>query len=138
MLESFFNKVAGPQTSKFIKEHLQHRCFPVRFVKFSRASNLKNISERLLLTFECLKKYYAGVETLPLLMIFIMKGWNFLIVKIVVWPNGYSFCLMNIFYPRWLSFSALRTERSVSACLKSQFFLFPFLMQNVYRYHWKA
>ena len=55
-VESFFDKVAGLQASKCIKKHLQQSCFPVRFVKFSRAPNLKNISKRLLLTIECLKK----------------------------------------------------------------------------------
>ena len=29
MLESLFNKVAGPQACDFIKKRLQHRCFPV-------------------------------------------------------------------------------------------------------------
>ena len=33
---------------KFIKKRLQHRCFPVIIVKFSRTPILKNICERLL------------------------------------------------------------------------------------------
>ena len=28
VLESFFNKVAGPQGCKYMKKRLQHRCFP--------------------------------------------------------------------------------------------------------------
>ena len=36
MLESLFNKVTGFQASNFIKKRLQHRCFPVKLVKFLR------------------------------------------------------------------------------------------------------
>ena len=35
MLNSLFNKVAG-QAWSFIKQRLQHRCFPVKFAKFLR------------------------------------------------------------------------------------------------------
>ena len=38
MLESLLNEVAGPQACDFIKKRLQHRCFPVNIVKFSRTS----------------------------------------------------------------------------------------------------
>ena len=34
MSESFFNKVAGPQNSNFIKKRLHHRFFPLKFAKF--------------------------------------------------------------------------------------------------------
>ena len=34
MLESLFNKLAGLQAGNFIKKRLQHRRFPVNFVKF--------------------------------------------------------------------------------------------------------
>ena len=33
MLESLFNKVAGPQAWKFTNKRLQHWSFPVKFVK---------------------------------------------------------------------------------------------------------
>ena len=33
MLASLFNKIAGLQAYNFIKKRLQHRCFPVKFVK---------------------------------------------------------------------------------------------------------
>ena len=33
ILESLFNKVAGLQASNFIKKRLQHRCFPVKFLR---------------------------------------------------------------------------------------------------------
>ena len=36
MLESVFNKDAGPLACSFIKKRLQHRCFPVKFGKFLR------------------------------------------------------------------------------------------------------
>ena len=49
VLGSRFNKVAGLQTSNFIKKRLQHRCFSVNTVKFSRMPILKDIYERLLL-----------------------------------------------------------------------------------------
>ena len=32
-LEFLFNKAEGPQPCNFIKKRLQHRCFPVKFVK---------------------------------------------------------------------------------------------------------
>ena len=44
----FFNKVTGLQVCNVTKKKLQHRCFPVNIVKFSRTSILKNICERLL------------------------------------------------------------------------------------------
>ena len=34
----FFNKVAGPQNSNFIKKRLQQRFFPVKFAKLLRAT----------------------------------------------------------------------------------------------------
>ena len=42
MLESLFNKVAGPQASIFIKKRLQHRSFSVKLAKFLRTPFLKN------------------------------------------------------------------------------------------------
>ena len=42
MLESLFNKVAGPQACNFIKKRLQHKCFPVKFAKILGKSILKN------------------------------------------------------------------------------------------------
>ena len=36
VLDSLFNKVAGPQACYFIKKRLQHRCFPVKFAKLLR------------------------------------------------------------------------------------------------------
>ena len=36
MLESLFNKFAGPQACSSIKNELQHRCFPVKFEKCLR------------------------------------------------------------------------------------------------------
>ena len=49
MLEFLFDKVADLQTCNYIKERLQHRCFPARFAKFLRTFILKNNYERLLL-----------------------------------------------------------------------------------------
>ena len=44
MLESYFNKVAALQAYNFIKERLQHRCFPVNIAKFLRTAFLWNTS----------------------------------------------------------------------------------------------
>ena len=44
MLESLFNKVAGLQLCSFIKRGLQHRCFPVTFVKILRTTFFINNS----------------------------------------------------------------------------------------------
>ena len=49
MLESLFNKIAVLQACNFIKQRLQHRCFPVRFANILRTPILKNIWKRLLL-----------------------------------------------------------------------------------------
>ena len=49
MFESLFNKVAGLQPSNFIKESLQHRCFPMNNAEFLRIHTLKSICELLLL-----------------------------------------------------------------------------------------
>ena len=44
VLESLFNKASGPQVCKFIKKRLQHRYFPVKLARFSRALFLQNTS----------------------------------------------------------------------------------------------
>ena len=38
VLEFLFNKVAVLQASNFIKKRLQHKCYPVKFVKFLRTA----------------------------------------------------------------------------------------------------
>ena len=48
-LESLLNKVACTQGCNFIEKRLQHRCFPMKFMKFFRTPILKNFSERLFL-----------------------------------------------------------------------------------------
>ena len=48
---SLFIKVASLKACYFIKKILQHRCFPMKTVKFWRTPILKNICERLLLTY---------------------------------------------------------------------------------------
>ena len=48
---TFFNKNADLQACHLIKNRLQHRCFLMSIVKFSRTPILKNICERLLLGF---------------------------------------------------------------------------------------
>ena len=45
-----FNKVTGLKAYNFIKKTLRHKCFPVKFAKFSRATISKNICERLILS----------------------------------------------------------------------------------------
>ena len=40
-------KPAGPRACNFIKKRLLHRCFPVKFAKFSRTTILKDICKRL-------------------------------------------------------------------------------------------
>ena len=47
--ESFFNKVAANEASNFTKIRLQHRCFPVKFVKFLRTTILMSICQQMLL-----------------------------------------------------------------------------------------
>ena len=39
-----FKKASGPQACKFIKKRLQHRYFPVKLARFSRALFLQNTS----------------------------------------------------------------------------------------------
>ena len=43
--ESVFNKVALLRACNFIKKKLQYRCFLVKFAKYLRTPNLKNICE---------------------------------------------------------------------------------------------
>ena len=38
-----------PEACNFIDKRLQHRCFPLKFTKLLRITNLRNISERMLL-----------------------------------------------------------------------------------------
>ena len=49
MLESAFNKVADLQACKFIKKRHQHRCFPMKVVKFLRTPFFKEHLRWLLL-----------------------------------------------------------------------------------------
>ena len=49
MLESLFDKVAGPRSCSFLKKRLQHWCFLVNIEKIVRTPILKNNCERLLL-----------------------------------------------------------------------------------------
>ena len=49
MLESLFNKVAGLEGCKFIKERLQQRCFPVNIAEFLRTVLFTKDLQRLLL-----------------------------------------------------------------------------------------
>ena len=51
VLESLFNKAAGLNVSNSIKKRLQHRCFPVKFVKFLKTSFFTEKFQWLLLTF---------------------------------------------------------------------------------------
>ena len=44
VLESLFKKASCPQAYKFIKKRLQHRYFPVKLARFSRAPFLQNTS----------------------------------------------------------------------------------------------
>ena len=44
VLQSLFKKASGPQACKFIKKRLQHRYFPVKSARFSRALFLQNTS----------------------------------------------------------------------------------------------
>ena len=44
VLKSLFKKASGPQACKFIKKRLQHRYFPVKLARFSRALFLQNTS----------------------------------------------------------------------------------------------
>ena len=51
VLESLFNKGAGIQACNFIKKRLQQKCFPVNIAKFLKISILKNMCDRLPLSF---------------------------------------------------------------------------------------
>ena len=90
VLESPFNKVAVHKASNFTEMRMQHRCFPVKFAEFPRIPTLKNICERLLLSWRscratkvwCWPKKMAGVEILVrveqmILWTFIMIRWSF-------------------------------------------------------------
>ena len=66
VIESLFNKVADLQACNFTKKRLQHRCFPVKFVKFFRTTILKNICERLLLAGELWNYKTSSTWKLPL------------------------------------------------------------------------
>ena len=44
VMESLFKKDSSPQACKFIKKRLQHRYFPVKLARFSRALFLQNTS----------------------------------------------------------------------------------------------
>ena len=45
-----FNKVTGFKACNVIEKRLRHKCFLVKFAKFSRTPILKNICEQLLLS----------------------------------------------------------------------------------------
>ena len=51
VLESPFNRLAGLKTYNFLKNGIQHRCFPVNIAKFLRTLILTKICEQLFLQF---------------------------------------------------------------------------------------
>ena len=59
-------------TCNFIKNGLQHRCFPGKFVKFSRTPTLKNICKLLLLYCSALFQYFLVFFSVRLKM----KKWE--------------------------------------------------------------
>ena len=50
MLEPLFNKVAGLKACNFVKKRLQHRCFPLKFIKFLRTHFFREHLPWLLVT----------------------------------------------------------------------------------------
>ena len=61
MLESLFNKVAGPQACNFIKK-IQYRYVPVKFAKFVRTPILKIIFDWAEIFQEKLQKFTYRFE----------------------------------------------------------------------------
>ena len=69
MLESLFNKVAALQACIFIKNRLQHSCFPVNIATFSRTTILKKKFERLLLVLvQCQLTFEIRLNTFWLIL----------------------------------------------------------------------
>ena len=109
MLESLFDKVAALQPSNFIKERLQHRCFPVNIAKFLTTPILKNICELLLLLiviFSRENKYMQPCFDLPEPKLHKKLIWIMLVIKIMynfVWiylgrsSRSEVFCKRDVF-----------------------------------------
>ena len=79
MSESLFNKVTDLQACNFVKKRLRHKCFPVKFAKFSRTAILKNVCERLLLKSEYVMQnsfFDKKIPTIVALNIQIYSGSN--------------------------------------------------------------
>ena len=76
-MESLFDKVVSFQAWNFIKKRLQHRCFPVKFAKFSRTPILKNICKRPVLenlTDKFLQYFGQFYKRLHFLSVLLVEG----------------------------------------------------------------
>ena len=79
VLESLFKEVAGLQACNFIKNRIQHRCFPVNITKFLRTPFFKEHLRWLLLK-SILHKIQRNAE-LYLVSILLWINWIFLYKK---------------------------------------------------------
>ena len=82
------SKVPGPQTCNFIKKWIRHRCFHVKLMKFLRTTILKNISERLLLSYQKIRDsvMFTRTQTIhaALTCFFHNKMWYFFPLFVIV------------------------------------------------------
>ena len=80
----FFDNLEGLRPAKLSKKRLQHRCFPENFATFLRTPILKNICERLFLTWWDLKYTFN-------------KRTKFACQTIFIWKNFLIWCFRSIF-----------------------------------------
>ena len=97
MLESLFNKAAGPQVNNLIEKRLQHRCFPVNIVKFLRTCILKKICERVRLN-KVLFVSHKGLKEALFSEIILTVSTHLVIMKrflVKVYSNSLFFVLFS-------------------------------------------
>ena len=98
MLESHFDKVAGPQACNFIKKRLQHDRFPVKFAKSLKNTFLQNTSGGWPLDVFC--KDFVDIsyenalsrilEALLLIWLYAFFNYSCILVREIFFPNQWG------------------------------------------------
>ena len=118
----FFSNVAGLRPATLLKKRLWHKCFPVNFAKFLRASFLQNTSGRLFMK-------WNKTKCLPLLITFsslsdinttlkigMTVTWSFILRYVIAITS--LWCWKKISYNDVTTIS--KRNRSISGCKSNE------------------
>ena len=104
------------RAGNFIKKRVQHRCFPVKYVKFLRAVNLKNISHRRCSLRKGVLRNFAKFIWKHLCQSYRSEACNFIKKEILAQVFSCEFCeiLKSTFYTEYLWATAFDCSKYAS------------------------